>query len=412
MDKRRVIVVGGGAAGMVAAIRAAENDAHVILLERNEKLGKKLNITGKGRCNLTNDCTAKELVANIPGNGKFLFSAFHEFDSQKCQAFFTNLGVELKVERGKRVFPVSDQAATVVQALQKRLLALQVEIHYLTRVTQLWLENGLLKGVIAGNQPIAADAVILATGGNSYPMTGSTGDGYAFAKKAGHTIVALRPSLVPLLVKEEWVKELQGLSLRNVDVSLWQGDSKLAGEFGEMLFTHFGVSGPLILSLSRALLDRKPEMEVKLSINLKPALKPEQLDLRLQRDFFKYQNKQFKNGLDDLLPQSLIPVIVLLSGIEPEKQMHFITKTERQHLVALLMDFRMTITGTRPLTEAIVTAGGVETKEIAPKTMESKKIAGLYFAGELLDVDGLTGGFNLQSAFASGYAAGFWAAQV
>lgn len=412
MDKRRVIVVGGGAAGMVAAIRAAENGAHVILLERNEKLGKKLNITGKGRCNLTNDCTAKELVANIPGNGKFLFSAFHEFDSQKCQAFFTDLGVELKIERGKRVFPVSDQAATVVQALQKRLLALQVEIHYRARITQLWLENGLLKGVISGNQPIAADAVILATGGNSYPMTGSTGDGYALAKQAGHTIVALRPSLVPLLVKEEWVKELQGLSLRNVDVSLWQGEKKLAGEFGEMLFTHFGVSGPVVLSLSRALLDRKSEPEVKLAINLKPALKPEQLDLRLQRDFLKYQNKQFKNGLDDLLPQSLIPVMVALSGIEPEKQMHFITKPERQQLAALLMDFRMTIIGTRPLTEAIVTAGGVDTKGIAPKTMESKKMAGLYFAGELLDVDGLTGGFNLQSAFSSGYAAGFWAAQV
>ena len=406
MNKLRVIVVGGGPSGMMAAIAAAEQDASVVLLERNNALGKKLGITGKGRCNLTNDCSEKELVGNIPGNGKFLFSAFHRLNSQKLQETFNQWGVDLKVERGKRVFPSSDKAETIIQALRARLLELGVEIRYNQRVRQLWMVDSTLKGVITYAGNLEADRVILATGGSSYPTTGSTGDGYTIAQEIGHNILTPRPALVPIEIDSPWIKTLQGLSLRNVNVSIQSEHKILNQEFGEMLFTHFGVSGPVILSLSRTLLDWDSKDPRYLCIDLKPALSLEQLDARIQRDFQKNLNKHFRNSLSELLPLSMIPVIIEACQITPEKPINSVTKEERAALVHTLKNFKMKIIGVRPLAEAIVTAGGVDVKEIDPKTMASKRVKGLYIVGELLDIDGYTGGFNLQAAFSSGYVAG------
>lgn len=403
---KKIIVVGGGAAGMMAAIAAAEQGAQVTLLERNDTLGKKLGITGKGRCNLTNDCTEKELVTNMPGNGKFLFSAFHQMNSQQLQSFFQNLGVELKVERGKRVFPASDQASTILDALKKKLIQLDVEIRYGQRVQRLLHNQVSIQGVATDKAMYYADCVILATGGASYPTTGSTGDGYALAQMVGHTIIKPRPALIPLELDTPYRKALQGLSLKNVTVSIRNESAKLKEEFGEMLFTHFGVSGPVVLSLSRVLLDWNRSQNRILSIDLKPALSFEQLDNRIQRDFQKNLNKQFKNSLNELLPLSMIPVILEESKISSDKPVHSVTKEERQRLVAILKNLQFNISGVRPLAEAIVTTGGVDTKEIEPKTMASKKLKGLFFSGELIDIDGYTGGFNLQAAFSSGYAAG------
>jgi predicted Rossmann fold flavoprotein len=409
-----IVVVGAGAAGTMAALVAAGAGADVVLLERNRSLGRKLAITGGGRCNLTNQSDLNDLVSNTPGNGRFLFSAFQRFTAQDVMRFFENeLKVPLKVERGRRVFPVSDQAKEVVAALEQALHDRRVHLITSTRVNGLLIKAGRIEGARseAGAEYLAR-SVVLATGGASYPGTGSTGDGYQLARDAGHSIIAIRPSLVPLETREEWVKRLEGLSLTNVQVTGYHGGKVLESEFGEMLFTGFGVSGPVILSLSRkiaALVMDKPN-SVVLTIDLKPALSEAELDLRLQRDFAKYTNKQFKNALDDLLPQKLIPVFVELSKIDPLKPVHQITREERLELIEQFKSLQLTIERPRPVKEAIVTAGGVSVKEINPKTMESKLVSGLFFAGELMDVDAYTGGFNLQIAFSSGYVAGLAAA--
>ncbi len=404
-----VVVVGGGAAGLMAAVQAAKAGAAVILLEKNDRLGKKILITGKGRCNLTNDTDVPGLIAGMPGNGRFLYSAFCRFGSQDLIAWVTERGLAVKTERGKRVFPQSDQAEEVVSVFAAALREAGVEVRYHRAVSRLLTENGAISGVqTAAGEVIPARAVILATGGSSYPGTGSTGDGYRLAQALGHRIVPLRPSLIPLVTEEDWVPELQGLTLKNVAVSATAADGRSLGvEFGELLFTHYGVSGPTVLSLSRSLIDHLgPDRPVTLHLNLKPALSPEQLDERLQRDFTAYQRKQFKNALGDLFPRLLIPVMVRLSGIGSDVFVHQITREERQRLVGRISDLLVTVRGTRPLAEAVVTAGGVATQEVNPKTMESKLVPGLYLAGEVLDVDGYTGGFNLQTAFSTGYAAG------
>ncbi|MHB8946229.1 MAG: BaiN/RdsA family NAD(P)/FAD-dependent oxidoreductase [Bacillota bacterium] len=410
----RVVVIGGGAAGCMAAGRAAELGAQVVLLEKNRRLGRKLGISGKGRCNLTNHTDVDGLVANLPGNGRFLRRALYAWDAEATEAFFAGLGVPVKVERGDRVFPVSDRAADVIAALERYLAGGGVEVRLEQGVSGLVIGGGAVTGVrtAAGERP--ADRVIVATGGASYPGTGSTGDGYSFAAAAGHTIVPIHPSLVPLVAAEPWVPSAQGLSLRNVRVTASNAKSNKVGEeFGEMLFTHYGVSGPVVLTLSRAVgqelaAGRGP---VVLSLDLKPALDPERLDLRLQRDLGERSRKAFRNCLDALLPRRLIEPVVTLSGIDPDKPAHQVTREERRGLGALLKGMRLTITGTRPLKEAIITAGGVSTAEVDPGTMASRLVRGLYFAGEVLDVDGYTGGFNIQAAFASGRLAGEHAAR-
>ncbi len=409
--KPDLIVVGGGAAGVMAALVAAKEGAKVTLIEKNKSLGRKLAITGGGRCNLTNQADLAELIKNTPGNGRFLYSAFQRFGpEQVIRLFEDELGVSLKVERGRRVFPVSDQAQEVVGAAFRQLQALGVTIITSTKVTALTIDRAEKKvtGVNCDNgKTIETLAIIVATGGLSYPGTGSTGDGLRWAEEAGHTLIPCFPSLVPLVTREEWPKQLEGLSLTNVNLSVWQGNKKLATDFGEMLFTGFGVSGPIVLSLSRlvAPLVSKEPGSVILTIDLKPALTKVELDLRVQRDFNGFSRKQYKNSLDELLPQKLIPVMIELSGIDPPKLVHQITREERLRLVRLLKSLPLTIERTRPITEAIVTAGGINTKEINPKTMESKLIAGLYFAGEVVDVDAYTGGYNLQIAFSMGYVA-------
>ncbi len=410
-----VVVVGAGPAGMMAAIKAAENGAAVTLLEKMPRAGKKMLITGKGRCNITNVAEKQELIKNIPGNGKFLHSCLKAYDNEDVQLFFQGLGVPVKVERGGRVFPVSDRAADVVDAMVLRLHELGIRLVTDARVTGLLLEEGAegeacVKGVrMADGSQYQGRAVIVATGGASYPGTGSTGDGYRWAEEAGHHVVKPLPALVPLEVEDDWVKELQGLALRNVRATLL-ADGKKAGEmFGEMLFTHFGVSGPIILSLSRQaaqLLEAGSFLE--LEIDLKPALSLEQLDARLVRDFEKYQRKEIKNGMKDLLPGRLIEPVLDAAYLEPERMVNTVTREERHRLAQVLKGLSMVISGTRPIAEAIVTAGGVDVKEINPKTMESKLVKGLYFAGEVADVDGYTGGFNLQAAFSMGAAAGCW----
>lgn len=413
MNEYQVIVVGGGAAGMMAAGQAARGGAGVLLLEKKERLGRKIAISGKGRCNITNVENVEDFISHYPGNGRFLHSILRGFDNVALRDFLAGYGVETKVERGGRVFPVSDDAETIVKALRAFLTKTGVRVETGVSVEEILVDKGQVIGVRGNNQKqYLAPAVILCTGGSSYPGTGSTGDGFRFARKLGHQVITPRPALVPLKTAEAWVKEVQGLSLRNVEGSLWVEGKKQAVEFGEMLFTHFGVSGPIILTLSRRAGEALGEgKRVELRINLKPALSPEQLDARLQRDFQKYTNKQFKNALDDLLPQSLIPVVVGLSGINPDRAVHQVSREERRTLLKLLQSLTLTITETLSLEAAIVTAGGVNVKEINPKTMASKCVQGLYWAGEVVDVDGITGGYNLQAAFAMGYRAGQAAAQ-
>lgn len=407
MTQNKVIVIGGGPAGIMAAGIAAQRGNEVVLLEKNGRIGKKLLISGKGRCNITNDTDIEGLIENTPGNGNFLYSSFYTFSNQDLIDFINKLGVETKVERGGRVFPVSDSAKDVVHALQTFLNKNHVKIMTECAVKKILTKDGRVTGVETVNgRVMEANSVILAVGGMSYPGTGSTGDGYEIARKLGHTVTDLKPSLVPLVTKEAWVKELQGLSLKNVSVTFRNSKGReIYNDFGEMLFTHFGVSGPVILSASRHLLSYDFK-DIKLSIDLKPALSEVKLDERIQRDFDKYSRKQFKNSLDDLLPKKLIPVIIYLSGINPDKSVNQITKEERKRLVVLLKGLEVTIIAARSIKEAIVTAGGIKTTEINPSTMESKKVKGLFFAGEIIDVDAYTGGFNLTIAFSTGYLAG------
>lgn len=404
---KKVIVIGGGAAGMMAACMAAIEGAQVTLLEKNEKTGKKIYITGKGRCNLTNACQREEFLENVITNPKFLYSAFAQLDNQAVMNFFEKAGCRLKTERGDRVFPVSDHSSDVIAALNGELKKNRVQVMLHTEVSELLLEEGSVKGVLLSDgKKLHADVVIIATGGRSYESTGSTGDGYRFAKQAGHTIKDLRPSLVPFVVKEEWCKKLQGLSLKNVAVTLKKEKKKIYEGFGEMLFTHFGVSGPLILSASSFYTAKYNGQEVLLTIDLKPAMDREQLDKRILRDFEENAGKQFKNALDKLLPAKLIPVMVELSGIDPHKKTSEVTKKERSRLVELFKELKLTVNGCRGYGEAIITGGGVNVKEIDPKTMGSRLVNGLYFAGEVMDVDALTGGFNLQIAWSTGALAG------
>lgn len=405
-----LIVVGGGPAGMLAASTAGAKGLKVVLLEKNEKLGKKLYITGKGRCNVTNYGDADNFQSSIVTNGKFLYSSLNSFDNQRLMALLEEQGVKTKVERGNRVFPVSDKSSDIIKALQKHLDASGVEIRLKTVVKQILAPNGRVQGVLlSNNNQLGGAKVLLATGGMSYSQTGSTGDGYNLARELGHTIVEPRPALVPLETKEPWVKNLQGLSLKNVTVQAVIKNRVVAEQFGEMLFTHFGVSGPVILEIS-SYLNKYPGLPVVIKIDLKPALSEEQLDRRLQRDFAKYAGKHLKNALDELLPQRLIPVVLDLAGVNIHKQVDQISREEREQLVNTLKGITIPIKGTRPLNEAIVTSGGVNVREIKPSTMESKIVQGLYFAGELIDVDALTGGYNLQIAFSTGYLGGSSAA--
>ena len=397
-----VIVIGGGPAGMFAAITAAQAGRKVLLLERNDRLGKKLLITGKGRCNVTNDCTAAEVLQNTPRNGRFLFSAMTAFPPEKVKAFFEERGCELKTERGNRVFPVTDKAASILDHLRQELRRQKVTVET-ARVKQILTEDGKVSGVETQNEKIHADRVILATGGASYPTTGSTGDGYAMAASLGHTIVPPEGSLVPLETAGQDCQDMQGLSLRNCGVKLLNAKGKvLYKDFGELLFTHFGVSGPTVLSASCHL---KGE-GCRLVIDLKPALEENKLDERIQRDMEMYKNRAMENALTDLLPRSMIPVVLRRLQIDPAMQANSLTKQKRRALVELLKAFTVEITGKRPVAEAIITSGGVKVGEIDPKTMESKKVPGLYFAGEIIDCDAYTGGFNLQIAWATAYAAG------
>ena len=408
---KQIVVVGAGPAGMMAAIKAAENGAEVVILEKMKKPGRKMMITGKGRCNITNAADVPEIIRNIHGNGRFLNSSMRAFDNQDVIYFFEGQGVPTKVERGNRVFPVSDKAQDVVDAMVERLHELGVTIETDTAVKDILTQNGKIAGVRTKTGAIyKAEAVILCVGGASYPGTGSTGDGYAMAEALGHTIAPVRPSLVPLVAEDDWVREVQGLSLRNVRGTLRVDGEKVAEMFGEMMFTHYGVTGPIILSMSRTASEYLAEGDsfVELSINLKPALSEEKLDARIQRDFEKYQRKQLANALVDLLPHKLIGPVLDSAFLAPDKPVHQITVEERHRLVETLQDLTLVITDTRPLAEAIVTVGGVSVKEINPKTMESKLVPGLYFAGEVVDVDGYTGGYNLQAAFSMGAAAGNW----
>ena len=405
---KKVIVIGAGASGLMAAGTAAENGHNVVLVERNDKVARKVMITGKGRCNVTNNCTLiNDLIQNVPTNGRFLYGAFSKFMPIDTMEFFEDMGVALKVERGNRVFPESEKAVEIVDALNAFSSDAGVK-RIKGRATSLIAENGEIKGVkLEDGEEISADAVIVATGGASYPLTGSTGDGYELAKQVGHTVTELKPSLVPLVCHEGFCTDLQGLSLRNVEITVLDTDTykEVYKDFGEMLFTHFGVSGPLVLSASSHMKDIKPR-KYEIHIDLKPALSYEQLDKRIQRDFLENSNKNFINALDALLPKKLVPVIVKLSGIKPAVKVNQITKQQRSELVNLLKDLKVTVNGFRPIEEAIVTSGGVSVKEIDPKTMESMLVKGLYFAGEVIDVDAYTGGFNLQIAFSTGKLAG------
>lgn len=403
----KVIVIGGGAAGAVAAIFAARNGHRVELFEKNEKIGKKLFITGKGRCNVTNAGDMDALFDAVKSNPKFLYSAFYSFTNEQAMDFFEELGVRLKVERGNRVFPQSDHSSDIIHALKHELEQLGVEIHFCTEVKDVLVEHEKFTGIVLKNgKKVSGDACVVATGGISYASTGSTGDGYRFAEKTGHKVTELYPSLVPMEVKEWYAKELQGLSLRNVRGTILDGKKKLYDEFGEMLFTHYGVSGPIIISASSVVGKKLQDKELTLQIDLKPALSREQLDQRVLRDFEENKNKQFKNAVDKLFPAKLKPIMIELSGISPEKKVNEISKEERLYFVDLIKNFKMTLTGLRSYNEAIITKGGVSVKDIDPGTMESKKISGLYFAGEVLDLDALTGGFNLQIAWSTGYLAG------
>ena len=407
-----VIVVGGGAAGMFAAIAAAKNGHQVTLYEKNEKLGKKIFITGKGRCNITNAADMEELFDAVVTNSKFLFICFYGYTNQNVIDFFEDAGVPVKIERGNRVFPISDHSSDVIRALEREMKKVGVKVCLNTEVKSVEAEKGKFnKVVLKDTTTQTADACIVATGGLSYRSTGSTGDGFRFAENVGHKVTQCFPSLVPMETKEPWICELQGLSLRNVEAKILDGKKELYKDFGEMLFTHFGVSGPLIISASsyvgKKFMDKNGQKkELTLEIDLKPALTEEQLDQRVLRDFEENHNRQFKNAITKLFPTKLIPVMLELGGIDPEKKVNSIEKEERKQFVHLIKHFRMTLTGLRDYPEAIITKGGVNVKEIDPGTMESKLVKGLYFAGEVLDLDALTGGFNLQIAWSTGYAAG------
>ncbi|HIR89736.1 MAG TPA: NAD(P)/FAD-dependent oxidoreductase [Candidatus Fimimorpha faecalis] len=409
---KKIIIIGGGAAGMMAAIAAAQNGCHVDLFEKNEKLGKKIYITGKGRCNVTNASDMETMLNQVVTNRKFLYSAFYRFTNEDMMKLLEQCGCPLKVERGNRVFPVSDKSSDVISALQGELKRLHVSIHLRKEVQQLLTSSdseseNVCSGIqLADGKKYYADAVIVATGGISYPSTGSTGDGYRFAKAVGHRITEQRPALVPLTVQEAWVKELQGLSLRNVEVTIFSGKKKLYQEFGEMLFTHFGVSGPAVLSASSIVGKKLEKQPLTMQIDLKPALSEEQLDARILRDFNAAKNKQFKNALGGLYPAKLIPVIIRLTEISPDKPVNEILRPERQKIISITKKLSLTLTGVRDYNEAIITQGGINIKEINPTTMESKLVSGLYFVGEVLDLDALTGGYNLQIAWSTGYAAG------
>ena len=401
-----VIVIGAGAAGMIAAGTAAHRGKKVLVLEKNEQVGKKLLITGKGRCNLTNDCLVEDIIANFPGNGNFLYSSLYSFDNQQVINFFENLGVATKVERGKRVFPQSDDAADVVAALKDFMLSNGAELKLEEKVVKIEAESNQVKKVITEQDKYQVEKIILTTGGQSYPGTGSSGDGYHFAKKLGHKIIEPRPALVPLEANTDWVSNLQGLNLKNVTAKLYINDNLVGEQFGELLFAHYGLTGPIILTLSRKVGQSKNNDKIEVIIDLKPALTKNKLDDRIQRDFKKYSRKQFKNSLGDLLPAKLIPVIVDLATIPARKEVNQITAQQRNNLVELLKGLKVKISATRGFREAIVTAGGIDVKQINPSTMESKIITGLFFAGEVIDVDGHTGGFNLQAAFSTAKKAG------
>ena len=407
----KVLIIGGGAAGMMAAAFAAKNGNRVEVFDKNEKLGKKLFITGKGRCNITNAADLEDFFSAVTSNPKFLYSAFYSFTNEQVISFFEELGVKTKVERGGRVFPVSDHSSDVIQDMKKEMERLGGKINLIAEVKELITEKSSTGETVNGirlvsGKKISGDAVIVATGGISYPSTGSTGDGYRFARRCGHKVSELSPSLVPMEVKEWYAGELMGLSLRNIEIRITDGKKKLYQEFGEMLFTHYGVTGPVILSASSVVGKKLKDTELTLHIDLKPALTEEQLDKRVLREFETNHNRQFKNAVDSLFPSKLRPVIVELSSIPEEKKVHEITKEERLRFVRLIKDFTMTLTGLRGYNEAIITKGGVSVKEIDPGTMESKLVKGLYFAGEVLDLDAVTGGYNLQIAWSTGYLAG------
>lgn len=405
-----IIVIGGGPAGMMGAIAGAEYGAKVCLLEPNERLGKKLNITGKGRCNVTNNCSVEELLQNTPCNGRFLYSAFSQYDTADVMAFFETHGVPMKTERGNRVFPVSDRAFDISGALEKYMKQLGIRV-VRDKAESLVLEDGALRGVRGERDTYEASRVIVATGGVSYPLTGSTGDGYVLAKSVGHSIVEPRGSLVPLCAGGDLCQKLQGLSLRNVGLRVYENNKKIYDDFGEMLFTHFGVSGPLILSASSHM-RKYGKASYRMEIDLKPALDEPTLDKRLLADFSKHVNSDFANALVELLPRKLIDPFVELTGIDPRTKVHDITREQRRRVLTLLKALPVEITGPRPVKDAIITSGGVSVKEVNPSTMESKLLAGLYFAGEVLDVDAYTGGFNLQIAWSTGHLAGISAAMA
>lgn len=391
---------------MFAAVHASDKGHEVHLFEKNEKLGKKLYITGKGRCNITNACDVEELFQAVIGNPKFLYSSFYTYTNQNVIDFFENEGLATKIERGNRVFPVSDHSSDVIRTLSEAMRKRGVQVHLNQKVEKVLQKDGTFDGIVLEDgKTVKGDSCIIATGGLSYPSTGSTGDGYRWAEALGHKVTEQSPGLVPLETKESWVKALQGLSLRNVNVTVLDGRKKYYEEFGELLFTHFGVSGPTVISASSIVGQILKKKELTLTIDLKPALSEEQLDKRLLRDFEEQKNKQFKNALGGLFPSKLIPVMVELSGILPEKQVNAVSKEERHSLVRLIKNFAMTLTGIRGYNEAIITRGGVSVREIDPGTMESKKVKNLYFAGEVLDLDAVTGGYNLQIAWSTGYMA-------
>lgn len=405
---KRVVVIGGGAAGLMAAVIAGREGAKVTLLEKMNYVGKKMGITGKGRCNITNACDMSDFIKNTPGNGKFLYGAYERFTNEDLLQLLHDAGLETKVERGGRVFPASDSALDVRNTFMKLMKHYGVDVHLEEPVKKLLVDDGVVTGVVTDKETYHADAVVIATGGKSYPATGSTGDGYMLAAQVGHKITDIRPSLVPIVTEESWVKDLMGLSLRNVELSVVAKNKVQAKMFGEMMFTHFGVTGPIVLSLSHTvgkLMRKKNIGTIGLDINLKPALSPEILDKRLQKDFDLYSKKQLINGMKDLLPSRLIPLIIELAGIDPQKPINQISKEERQQIGYMLQHMPLTVKGLRPVEEAIVTAGGISLKEFNPKTMESKLVKGLYGAGEVLDIDAFTGGYNLQAAFSTGYVA-------
>lgn len=405
---KRVVVIGGGAAGLMAAVIAGREGAKVTLLEKMNYVGKKMGITGKGRCNITNACDMSDFIKNTPGNGKFLYGAYERFTNEDLLQLLHDAGLETKVERGGRVFPASDSALDVRNTFMKLMKHYGVDVHLEEPVKKILVDDDTVTGVVTDKETYHADAVVIATGGRSYPATGSTGDGYILAAQVGHKITDIRPSLVPIVTEESWVKDLMGLSLRNVELSVVAKNKVQAKMFGEMMFTHFGITGPIVLSLSHTvgkLMRKKNIGTIGLDINLKPALSPETLDKRLQKDFDLYSKKQLINGMKDLLPSRLIPLIIELAGIDPQKPINQISKEERQQIGYMLQHMPLTVKGLRPVEEAIVTAGGISLKEFNPKTMESKLVKGLYGAGEVLDIDAFTGGYNLQAAFSTGYVA-------